>query len=90
MEWVLPAVGLFCVLGIGAVGLAAFALKYALDAVITVKALQNSTHNIQFVPAEQPAGPSSDRALNEALSRGDRQAMEDLLNVSQYQQEPLM
>lgn len=87
MEWVLPAAGLFCVLGAATCAVSAYALHMALKAVIDVKALQNSTHNIQFVPAEPP---SDDKALNAALERNDREAMERLQDVSQFDQQPLM
>lgn len=86
----MPALGLFCVLGLGAVGLAAFALKYALDAVIEVKALKNSTHQIQFVPAEPPE--DDERALNAALAKNDMEAFQRLSRLDDIQDhsDPLM
>lgn len=67
MEWAVPAVVLFCVF---AVAVACFAFKYATDALIEVKAMQRSTHNIQFVPAEPPR--SGDDDLDEAMASAER------------------
>lgn len=74
-EWVLPALGLyfFCVTLSGIV-VAGYACHMAIKANIEVKALQNSTHNIQYVPLGDPSGPDNDAEINDELSRQEREA----------------
>jgi hypothetical protein len=87
--WVLPALGCFLFFSaITALAAAGYAMHLAMKAVIDVKALQNSTHNIQFVPAE-PEDEGSEKALNQAIARGDMETFQRLHDISDFQ-EPLM
>lgn len=66
------------------------ALDHALRCQIEVGALMKSTHQIQFVPAEQSA---DEKALNDALRRNDVEALQrigDLGGMGDDNQEPLM
>lgn len=81
MEWVIPALVVVCLFSGVCSGLA---LKYAIDAKIEVRALQKSTHNIQFVPID-PNADANDKAAREAMDRHDQEAMKDLGKIhSQY------
>lgn len=69
MEWAWPAVVAFCVLlTVFASVVACIAFQRAVNAQIDVKALQNSTHNIQFVPAEPPG---FDKDVEQAMARAE-------------------
>lgn len=89
MEWLLPAC--LCVLLISAASfaLSAYALHRACNAEIEVKAFKASTHQVQFVPADEiPDAPGSDRddkEFTKGMSAEERRSWDSL---SQYS-EPL-
>ncbi len=88
MEWAVPAVVLFCVFAAAsAFVLAAYAFHHATELRIEVGALKNSTHNIQFVPAEPPGGKDDD--LDSVYAAAERR---DYANVGSIHEEsePLM
>lgn len=81
MEWVIPALVLFCLFSFV---WSFIAFVFAVNAKIEVKALQKSTHNIQFVPID-PNADANDKAVAEAMNKHDRDAMNDLSKIhSQY------
>jgi hypothetical protein len=83
MEWVLPVAVSFLLLAILAVGIAAYALHHAIGAKIEVKALQNSTHQVQFEPVEFPQGGDDPEEveLNKAMDKEERDGWKRLAEV---------
>ena len=51
--------------------IALYACHRAINAEIEVKALKNSTHQIQYVPAEELVDDGEERELNKATGRGE-------------------
>ncbi len=89
MEWAAPAVVLFCVFSaVFASCLAAYALHQVVTLRIEVGALKNSTHNIQFVPAETPDF-TGEKDLDEAFSKAERADYARVGTIHQ-ESEPLM
>jgi hypothetical protein len=89
MQWVEPAVVLFCVFSaLGATVLAAYALHHAIALRIAVEALKNSTHNIQFVPATAPEMRDEDD-LDRAYAKAERGDYDRVGSIHQ-ESEPLM
>jgi hypothetical protein len=89
MEWAVPAVVLFCVFSaLAATVCALYALHHVLSLRIDVGALKNSTHNIQFVPAETPDF-SSEKDLDDAYSKAERRDYDGVGSIHQNS-EPLM
>lgn len=88
MEWVVPAVVLFCVfLAAASFILACYAAHLAIKTQIDMKGLQNSTHNIQFVEAKPPM--SDDDDLNRAMAMAEEEDMRRAGDIH-YASEPLM
>lgn len=84
MEWVVPALVVLCVFSLA---MSAYAMRYAMDAKIEIGAMKNSTHNIQYVPADAftPEGLRQETALNKKmadLEKKDFQNLEDLEDES--------
>jgi len=89
MEWAVPAVVLFCVFSaLAAAAVAAYALHQVFQLRVDVGALKNSTHNIQFVPAEAPDF-SGEKDLEAAFARAERADYARAGSIHQ-ESEPLM
>ena len=90
LQDVLPALGLFLLFAVPC-AVSFLALHYALKALVDVRALKNSTHQIQYVPAEMPSMEelAEERDLNRALDRGEREAMRRVHDIHE-ESEPLM
>ena len=87
MEWALPALGAFLFLTQCLTILTAgYALHYAIKTQVDVKAIQNSTHQIQFVPADPP---KFDQELNDMLDRGESEAYGRIEDINDFSQ-PIM
>ncbi len=83
MEWVVPVC---VVLGLTAIIIACYALHLSITSRIEVLALKNSTHQVQFVPVDEP-DPLADReedALGKEMDKAERLGW-DALTMSSNQ-----
>lgn len=76
----LPLIAVLAVFVFAACIVACYACHRAINAEIMVKALQNSTHKIQYMPVELPDDPTDpeEKVIDEKLAKHDREAMERL------------
>jgi len=90
MEWVLPAIGLFLLIACASGAVAAYAMHLAFKAIIAVRSLENSTHNVQYVPLES-SDTKGEQRFQQAYSKAEA---EDYLRTQDmeddYVDNPLM
>ncbi len=82
MEWLLPAGVCLLLLVVSAVTVSLYALHRSIDALIEVRALKNSTHQVQFVPVEDELG-GSEGDLRKAMDKEEAEAWDNLSSVSE-------
>lgn len=89
--WVIVLVAFSSVLAVVATFMAGYACHRAINAEVDVKALQNSTHQIQMVPVEPPsvAEMAEERQLNKEFDRAERDAMRRVHEIHE-ESDPLM
>lgn len=83
MEWMLPLAVTCVLLLVASLAVAAYGAAKAHEALIEVKAIQRSTHQVQFVPAESlmAGGPSDDELGNAAgkIERDHYERIDDII-----------
>jgi hypothetical protein len=88
MEWALPALCFVLPFTLLALAAALYALHLSIQTQIEQRALKNSTHSIQFVPADEAAAQGDDE-LDKALEREDSRAFQEMDDIH-HRSEPLM
>lgn len=77
MEVVIATI--LCIFALTAVLLSCYALHQVFETKLEMRALKNSTHQVQFVPVDDTSpDDDEDVAMSRALAKSQRKALEDL------------
>jgi hypothetical protein len=85
LEWFVPIGVTYLICLAVTIGISIYAMHLATKALIEVKALNASTHNVHLVPADElAAGPDKeDEYLDRQVAKGDRLSWDSLRDISE-------